>query len=124
MTELGNIFNLQTANSNPGNYIGTSTLDHDATLELRLRINGGMNYQNCKLKPMLVLGSQSSMTFEPCKGESYTLTNGVPDHPVTTLNGENHIWADVGDVDVTYKADIPLTIENLKNRITALEGAT
>ena len=44
----------------------------------------------------------------------YTLTPTE----VTTLNGANNIWADCGDVDVTYRADTQMYINNRDKAIT------
>lgn len=44
---------------------------------------------------------------------TYTLTPTEIDGILTTLYGTNNIWADCGDVDVTYAADTKLYIEHL-----------
>ena len=41
---------------------------------------------------------------------------------VNSLLGQNNVWADSGDVEVTYKANASLTIEEIINAITALGG--
>lgn len=41
---------------------------------------------------------------------------------VQTLLGQNNVWADSGDVEVTYTANASLTIEEIINAITALGG--
>ena len=41
---------------------------------------------------------------------------------VNTLLGQNNVWADSGDVEVTYKANASLTIEEIINAITSLGG--
>lgn len=47
------------------------------------------------------------VVYEPLDPIVYQLTPTQ----VTTLLGENHIWADTGDVEVTYKADTKLYID-------------
>ena len=41
---------------------------------------------------------------------------------VNTLLGQNNVWADSGDVEVTYTANASLTIEEIINAITSLGG--
>ncbi|MBQ6756774.1 MAG: carbohydrate binding domain-containing protein [Oscillospiraceae bacterium] len=41
---------------------------------------------------------------------------------VTTLLGQNNIWADTGDVTVTYRQDIGLALNKLNNAILSLGG--
>lgn len=48
----------------------------------------------------------------------YTLTAEA----LATLLGDNTIWSDAGNIAVTYRADIPITIQNLKNAIVSLGG--
>lgn len=49
-------------------------------------------------------------------GTTYTLTG----QEISTLLGENTIWADAGDVEITYRRDISIVLENLEN---ALNGS-
>ena len=48
--------------------------------------------------------------------QTYTLTPTE----VETLVGENHIWADSGDVGITYRKDINIVIDELTNAIVSL----
>lgn len=41
---------------------------------------------------------------------------------LTTFLGANNFWADTGNVNLTYRADIPITIQNLKDAIVSLGG--
>lgn len=59
----------------------------------------------------------------PVTVKTYALTNGTPDEEVTTLKGVNTIWADAGDVSVTYRQDVETLLDKLDARVTALEGA-
>lgn len=45
--------------------------------------------------------------------QTYTLTESEVSGILTTLYGTNNIWADTGDVEVTYPADTKLFIEKL-----------
>ena len=44
----------------------------------------------------------AQLVYELAAPQTYTLT---PVTPITTLAGENNVWADSGDVSVTYLAD-------------------
>lgn len=48
--------------------------------------------------------------------QAYTLTPTE----IQTLLGENNVWADSGDVEITYRRDISIVLENLEN---ALNGS-
>ena len=45
---------------------------------------------------------------------TYTLTG----QEVDTLLGENNVWADSGDVEITYRRDISIVLENLENALS------
>lgn len=45
--------------------------------------------------------------------QTYTLTG----QEVNTLLGENNVWADSGDVEITYRRDISIVLENLENAL-------
>ena len=49
-------------------------------------------------------------------GTTYTLTPTE----VKTLLGENNVWADSGDVEITYRRDINIVIDELTNAIVSL----
>lgn len=69
----------------------------------------------------LVVGSKADQNAAYTV-ETFILTNGVPDRPVTTLLGDNTFIPDVGNISMTYRADIPITIQNLKDAIVSLGG--
>ena len=46
--------------------------------------------------------------------QTYTLTG----QEVETLLGENNVWADSGDVEITYRRDISIVLENLENALS------
>ena len=46
-------------------------------------------------------------------GTTYTLTG----QEVSTLLGENNVWADSGDVEITYRRDISIVINNLESAL-------
>ena len=58
-------FSCVVANNATSNRISTATLAEDSTVEFRIRIANGFTYTNCKLKPMLQSGIQTSMTYAP-----------------------------------------------------------
>ena len=45
--------------------------------------------------------------------QTYTLTG----QEVSTLLGENNVWADSGDVEITYRRDISIVINNLESAL-------
>lgn len=51
-------------------------------------------------------------------GTTYQLTPTE----VKTLLGENNVWADSGDVEITYRRDINIVIDELTNAIISLGG--
>lgn len=57
-----------------------------------------------------------SFTYELATPQTYQLTPTE----VNTLLGENNVWADAGDVDVTYRKDINIVIDELTNAIVSL----
>ena len=45
--------------------------------------------------------------------KEYTLIDGVPNEPITTVRGYNRLWADTGNISVTYRQDLGILINNL-----------
>ena len=57
-----------------------------------------------------------TVVYELATPQTYILTG----QEVETLVGENHIWADSGDVGITYRKDINIVIDELTNAIVSL----
>ena len=62
-------------------------------------------------------GTEATDTV-PYAGKVYTLVDGQPTEPVTTLLGVNHLWADTGSVSVEYRADTELFVEQSIEKAT------
>lgn len=58
------------------------------------------------------------LVYELATPQTYQLTPTE----VNTLLGENNVWADAGDVEVTYRADPTLAYQELANAVIALGG--
>lgn len=54
-----------------------------------------------------------SLCYELATPQTYTLTG----QEVETLLGENNVWADSGDVEITYRRDISIVINNLESAL-------
>lgn len=68
---------------------------------------------------MLVYGDATT-DYQPYSVEIYTLSNGIPDRPVTTILGENSFFADTGDISLIYYADATLAHEAQTAELQAL----
>ena len=56
------------------------------------------------------------LCYELATPQTYTLTPTE----ISTLLGENNVWADSGDVEITYRRDINIVIDELTNAIVSL----
>lgn len=54
------------------------------------------------------------LVYELATPQTYTLTG----QEVSTLLGNNNVWADSGDVEITYRRDISIVLENLENALS------
>lgn len=53
------------------------------------------------------------LVYELATPQTYTLTG----QEVSTLLGDNNVWADSGDVEITYRRDISIVINNLESAL-------
>ncbi|WP_288887456.1 BppU family phage baseplate upper protein [uncultured Eubacterium sp.] len=60
-----NAIDINTLNNSASNYVVSGTCQTTTEATLRIRVASGHNYQNCKLKPMIMVGEVSSMSYEP-----------------------------------------------------------
>ena len=54
------------------------------------------------------------LVYELAQPQTYTLTG----QEISTLLGDNNVWADSGDVEITYRRDISIVLENLENALS------
>ena len=60
----------------------------------------------------LITNGQLSISYILAEPQTYQLTSAEVSDILTTLYGQNNIWANTGDVEVTYPADTKLYIDN------------
>lgn len=102
-----NTFNNIANNANNPNY-SVGIREHNAQW-LALRTNGTNSIlpEECQIKLPLAT----------------PITRHISDAgQLKTFLGTNNVWADTGTVNLTYRADIPITIQNLKDAIVSLGG--
>lgn len=58
--------------------------------------------------------SGQTLVYELATPQTYQLTPTE----VSTLLGDNNVWADSGDVEITYRRDISIVLENLENALS------
>ena len=56
----------------------------------------------------------ATYVYELATPQTYTLTG----QEISTLLGNNNVWADSGDVEITYRRDISIVLENLENALS------
>lgn len=82
---------------------------------LRRSDNTAMTSEEWKTAKVQIEPGGQASAFEAYNGDEYIITNGVPDHEVTTIYGINNIWADAGEISVDYCADTKLYIQKVIN---------
>ena len=58
-------------------------------------------------------GTPITLCYELATPQTYTLTG----QEIETLLGSNNVWADSGDVEITYRRDISIVINNLESAL-------
>lgn len=118
-------FYLAVCNNSASDSVGQYTLSNDSNVEFRVRLEGGFTYQNCKLKPMVVSGEKTTMTYSPYSNicpisghteagvtvtddlttptETHTLSipfHDSSDNPITVYGGTLNVTS--GELRATY----------------------
>ena len=75
-------------------------------------IGDNSNYSQAITK--FLTDNQVQIVYPLATPQTYTLTG----QEVSTLLGENNVWADSGDVEITYRRDISIVLENLENALS------